>query len=440
MLDFVLTMFSHRGPTALTTSSIEKFRMKTKLIYYLSVYSGDALLSRARSLACTHFLDNNYSPYILLLDDDIIFEPHHIEKIVQDMKDGYDLVGGAYTVRDGSQLASYGWDGKIPMDGKVCEIEYLATGFMGISRNALIKIRDNLNLPILNLKEWARCWPFFECGRNTERKGDPIYISEDWDFCEKARKAGIKTYLDTSVQLGHIGQKIFTIKDLIENKRKNQWEDRSGIKNLVEHAAEFLEMSGDTIVKHLSGTPSQNCCDAFTQSKLPLDEFYRKGSNYILYDLIDFNSNYGYMDDKLKYLEPITGKKILDYGCGIGTASIFMNRGENTVYGYDIGKQNIEFCNFRQKKLNLTNIEFSTKLPDVSEFDIVVAIDVFEHIENLFEVLCDLGKKMKTGARLHYRNSFDKALPVHIDHSEFFDTWLQKAGFIKFDEVWAIKT
>ncbi len=202
-----------------TIGCLERMK-RSKLLFYTAVYAGDALLSRNRSIACSHFIENDWSPYMIFLDDDIIFENRHLEKIHQDMVDGYDIVGGCYAVRDGTQLASYGWDGL--MDGKVKEVEYLATGFMGITRKALLQIKDKLELPLLNPNDWAKCYPFFECGRCTDRKGDPIYISEDWDFCEKARKTGIKTYIDTSVQVGHLGLKKYTIQDVLDHQKQEQ--------------------------------------------------------------------------------------------------------------------------------------------------------------------------------------------------------------------------
>ncbi len=219
MLDFLLVLCSHRGVMPETIGCLERMK-RSKLLFYTAVYAGDALLSRNRSIACSHFIENDWSPYMIFLDDDIIFENRHLEKIHQNMVDGYDIVGGCYAVRDGSQLASYGWDGI--MDGKVKEVEYLATGFMGITRKALLQIKDKLELPLLNPNDWAKCYPFFECGRYTERKGDPIYISEDWDFCEKARKAGMKTHIDTSVQVGHLGLKTYTIQDVLERQKQEQ--------------------------------------------------------------------------------------------------------------------------------------------------------------------------------------------------------------------------
>jgi hypothetical protein len=217
MLDFLLVMPSYRAPEPETVASIETFRIKTKLRYYTAIFARDALVARCRSIACTRFLKGNFAPYMIFLDDDIVFEPEHMEKLYQDMVDGYDIVAGLYPVRDGTNLACAGYGGKLKIDGTIQEQEYPATGFMGISRKALLAIRDNLELPVLNGGGWPECWPFFECGHGKTAEGNPIYISEDWDFCVKARKAGLKTYLDTGILLGHIGHKVWTCEDVFKH-------------------------------------------------------------------------------------------------------------------------------------------------------------------------------------------------------------------------------
>jgi hypothetical protein len=123
------------------------------------------------------------------------------------------LVGGCYVVKDGSQLASWGVGGQQPLDGRVIPIDYLATGFMGISHRLLERMVKELELPLLHKHIWARCYPFFESGRRKSTTGDDIYISEDWDFCDKARQIGVQPYLHTGIWLGHQGQKIWDMRD-----------------------------------------------------------------------------------------------------------------------------------------------------------------------------------------------------------------------------------
>ncbi len=191
---------------------------KTKMTYWIDVHSGDALIGRARSVACTLFLEKGLSEYMLFIDDDISFKPTDIEMIYEELRHGKDLVGGCYPVKRAEQLASWG---NVKIDGTVQLCEYVATGFMGISLKLLQGMRDKLELPLLHPDISCRCYPFFESGRGKTSGGDPIYISEDWDFCDKARQAGFTPYLHTGVWLGHEGPTIFTVEEAIENMQKS---------------------------------------------------------------------------------------------------------------------------------------------------------------------------------------------------------------------------
>ena len=80
---------------------------------------------------------------------------------------------------------------------------------------------EELKLPILHPNDWGRSYPFFEGHRGWIDKPDVsgsqnVWISEDWEFCEKAREIGVKSYLDTRIQLRHQGTRIVTFQD-IEN-------------------------------------------------------------------------------------------------------------------------------------------------------------------------------------------------------------------------------
>jgi len=214
-----LTLCAHRDLTAGTVGSLENLRLHSKLLYTVAIYTGDALIGRTRSRACTHFLERKPAPYMLFIDDDIEFLPEHVERIYLDMKEGYDLIGGCYAVKDESQLASYGWHGGINPTGGIVDVEYVGTGFMGISWKCLDTIQKRLGLQIVQPTDDFRCYPFFESGGFYDRH-TPIYISEDWDFCLKARKADIRSYMDMAVWVGHRGTKLNLVNHVFEAQQK----------------------------------------------------------------------------------------------------------------------------------------------------------------------------------------------------------------------------
>jgi hypothetical protein len=214
---FGLLMPMHRMANANTFACVQQAVDAGVRLKFLP-HVGDALIGRARAVMATNFLLNVPTEYAIFVDSDIMFQPEHLQRIFDKLQAGYDLIGGLYTVRYGKQPASYGTGphGNFRLDGTVQEMRYLSTGFMGIRKRLLQKMVDELELPLCHPRlEKFKMYPFFESYPfYDEANKEWIYLSEDWGFCELARKVGVKPYLDTSVSLGHEGFKIWTVKDL----------------------------------------------------------------------------------------------------------------------------------------------------------------------------------------------------------------------------------
>ena len=249
MKDFVLDICSHRGLHPITASCIEQLRMELGMTFVVKYDSGDAWLDRLRSVAATTFLRHDWAPYMIFLDDDIVFHPDDIKRIVNDLRSGYDLVGGTYSVRTGAQLASFGGEegGRVSIDGNIQEIKWLATGFMGFSKKLLQDMVDQLKLPLLHEGQWCECYPFF-----IFKNDGNMLFSEDWEFCEKAKKVGRKVYMDTGVLVGHIGDKIYSIEDVVKATQQRELVERKkkglitqeGAKAVIESTTQILEKMG----------------------------------------------------------------------------------------------------------------------------------------------------------------------------------------------------
>ncbi len=251
---FMLAVCSHRGTKSETAQAIELLHQVLGNTFLVRYYSGDAWIDRMRSVAATEFLKMDWADYMIFIDDDIVFIPEHVIMLYQDMKENdYDLIGGGYPTRTGSQLSSYGLGeyGGIKIDGSIQEIKWLATGFMGISKKLLRRMVDELNLPLLHQKQWCESYPFFVFEQHFTEKGNQMLISEDWYFCELARKLGVKTYMDTRCMLGHIGDKVYTLKDVINHNKQQEIEmkRRGGILN-PERAKLALDDAIDVISKY----------------------------------------------------------------------------------------------------------------------------------------------------------------------------------------------
>jgi SAM-dependent methyltransferase len=89
---------------------------------------------------------------------------------------------------------------------------------------------------------------------------------------------------------------------------------------------------------------------------------------------------------------------ILDFGCGTGKMLEDLKK-IALVHGCDNNDAAIEFCKLRGLQ-NITKIrDASTPYPD-NYFDVILAMDVIEHIENDLDVIKELKRILKPGGYL----------------------------------------
>lgn len=179
--------------------------------------------SRTKNVLITQFLQQKWgnSAYLIFIDRDIVFNPDHVDMILEDLQNGYDFVGGLYGVRDGKHFAQWNKDGFI-VDGSIVPIDWLSFGFTGITRKLLQKMVKKLELPLLHKGESVEFYPFGEQKRYKTDGDFWMWLSEDYDFCIKVREVGSHAYLDTRVTVGHVGSKLITCNDVIANLKKEK--------------------------------------------------------------------------------------------------------------------------------------------------------------------------------------------------------------------------
>ena len=112
----------------------------------------------------------------------------------------------------------------------------------------------------------------------------------------------------------------------------------------------------------------------------PLHLFNPMRIEYIL----NIASNYFKIGENKKL--PLKNLKILDIGCGGGLISEPMSRLGASVTGIDASDKNIQVAMSHAKKNNL-NINYLNTVPEnlklKNEFDIILNLEVVEHVENL---------------------------------------------------------
>ena len=429
MLDFILYTCSYGMVTDQTVVSVERLH-QTNYRFEWWFQTGDALISRSRSIAAYQFLKKNRAPYLIFLDGDIIFTPQDIEKLLDALNEGKDVVGGLYPVRGGTFLAQRGWNGQFHISGNLEEVQFVSTGFLGISRKILEEITKNM--PVLNKESWSECYPVFEDGRYED-----IFISEDWDFCNKARQAGAKVYAHTGIQLQHLKERAYPTQETI---KRMTWKPARD--DILEDLAEYLEKPVEDFVSQAKAT--EQLGQRWKEWKGTTEEFYKDHGNGLLYlyDLVGFNSAEFYKEQRMAGIKNAEHLHILDAGCGIGTVLLDLCWKNKNLVGYDLSETVLEFARFRANKLGARNVKFTSTFPEnLEKFDLILAIDTLEHIEDLRSFILKLGKGMKEGARLYHFDCFweHEISPMHFDHSKHLDDWLKEAGLVIFDKRWCIK-
>ena len=112
----------------------------------------------------------------------------------------------------------------------------------------------------------------------------------------------------------------------------------------------------------------------------PLHAFNPIRIEYIL----NVASNYFKIDKKKRF--PLKNLKILDIGCGGGLISEPMSRLGADVTGIDASDKNIQVAKLHAKKNNL-NINYLNDVPEKldskNKFDIILNLEVVEHVKDL---------------------------------------------------------
>lgn len=117
---------------------------------------------------------------------------------------------------------------------------------------------------------------------------------------------------------------------------------------------------------------------------------------------------------------------MLDAGSGFGQHSFFVARKNSqcTIEAVDVKEEQIADCNAFFKKIGLNHVTFQlgdlTKAHAVSRYDLVLCVDVMEHILEDVEVFKHFHTSMKSGAMLLISTPSDQGGSNADEHGESF--------------------
>ncbi len=101
---------------------------------------------------------------------------------------------------------------------------------------------------------------------------------------------------------------------------------------------------------------------------------------------------------KEKYFNNIKGKKILEIGCGDGGVVQFL-KNENEVYAVDISKNAMKFLKAKGIKPFLADVSKENLPFEDSIFDIVIALEVLEHLKSPQYAIEEIQRVLKQNGR-----------------------------------------
>mgnify|MGYP001603256529 CR=1 FL=1 len=128
--------------------------------------------------------------------------------------------------------------------------------------------------------------------------------------------------------------------------------------------------------------------------------------------------------DLLKNFEP---KKILDAGCGIGLYTFMLAKRypQAQILGIDMDEYKLEFCRRFATDHHITNVQFAkgdlTKIKLGNDnYDLIVNIDVLEHIRPYQKVLKSFYSSLKLGGYFYIHTPQVNQRRIF---KKFFSTW-----------------
>lgn len=171
---------TNRGVKPDTALSLMKMVAETDCDFKFFVSTRGYNTAENRNLIVAQAVKSNCD-YLLLTDDDMVYEPDTLKKLLAHNKD---IVGATYNTKYEEQSLVIEYLDK-PEEG-LFKCKALGGGMLLIKTEVFKKVPQ----PHFGYK-------WFDNGM--------VKMSNDWFFCEKAREAGYDIWCDSSLPVKHIG-------------------------------------------------------------------------------------------------------------------------------------------------------------------------------------------------------------------------------------------
>ena len=171
-------------------------------------YAATAAVDRTRGDAAHAALQSG-ADAILWIDSDVAFTVAEVRALCAHR---LPVVAGLYPKKGVRDFAVHLERGTTELGvgdaGGLYDVRYVGAGFLYTERVVFDDVRRHFGLPICNTRFGAPTVPYFLPMVIADPDGPPgayWYLGEDYAFCERARQAGHKIVVDTTLRLGHVG-------------------------------------------------------------------------------------------------------------------------------------------------------------------------------------------------------------------------------------------
>jgi SAM-dependent methyltransferase len=213
---------------------------------------------------------------------------------------------------------------------------------------------------------------------------------------------------------------------------------------LVQEAAEYLSIPIEEAWRRHRGAGErfrEEWLRTVPDPKNPdqLIDFYNR-SDTELFELIEWHAS-----DPIHYRTLVirdfalrhAGRACLDYGSGIGSDALVFAQAGFDVTLADVSDLLLGFAAFRCRKrgVRVQTIDLKTQPLPEGAFDVVVCLDVLEHIPEPLGVVGNIRRGMREGGLLMMHAPFgdDPEHPMHVVHQDVVTPRMRSLGFRPID-------
>lgn len=262
----------------------------------------------------------------------------------------------------------------------------------------------------------------------------------DIQLCRAAQEKGFEVWADTSIKLGHLriartivterNRHQFQTTDMIPGEVKQQFVASDMYSSLIEDG---LAYTGYKSLAEMAFVGTEFLKDWSQENLADLGAWYAKYPRERVARQVVFNSQNAakrqmteYILCAIKHDRPL---RILDYGCGIGVTAYELAKLGHQVVAIDRAQtETLKFLAWRADKhgVKLDVQPLSGDLPSFAEreeFDVIIAMDVLEHMLGWESCLETLANHLREDGFLFANNAImeDNHHPEHlfVDSKQF---------------------